>query len=344
MKNSLNLSIGIILLSVIWVTSVSAIELSEKIDLHGYGHMSYLTADKNTFLKADSGGTWDYRDIALLFTANLHERSNAWIQLHNIDGDSRVDWAFVDYTFGNGSTVKLGQIKLPFGFYNDYRDVAYIRPSTLNPFMYQDVSEVIPEAYRGLGYSYQSAIADGSILLEVYGGQIVDFEDRGEAFKTLIGGRVTYSAPMPGLEFMASIYQSGIEQETGESDDIQTLAFSVGYKPDDLDLKFEVANKNVFEETIFSYYGQAAYAINDFWTPYVRYDYITTNKDKSSDPAFYQRSAVLGIGYRINEYFGIRMEHHFNSGYGLAVVSGEVATGTGEKNWSMTAISLNFIF
>ena len=177
MENRLNPSICIILLSMAWASTASAVQLGENIELHGYGHIGYLTADKNTFLKADSDGTWNYRDIALLFTANLNERSNAWIQLYHIDDDSRVDWAFVDYTFNNGSTVKLGQIKLPFGFYNDYRDVEYIRPSTLKPFMYQDVSEVIPEAYRGLGYSYQSTIAGGSLLLDVYGGQIVDFED-----------------------------------------------------------------------------------------------------------------------------------------------------------------------
>lgn len=332
------------IISLTWVSSASAVNLGEKLELHGYGHAAYLETNKNTFLGADPGGTWHYKDASLVLTAVLHERSNAWVQLHRVDNDSRIDWAFVDYRFNYGSTLKLGRIKTPFGLYNDYRDVEYLRPSSVKPFMYLDVTSVIPESFQGVGYSYQSNIANGRMTLNMYSGKIIDSEDSDEEFKTLIGGRATYNAPTPGLEFIASFYQSGLKKNTGASDDIQTVAFSIGYKPESLDLKFEVARKSVFSITNFTYYGQVAYTINDLWRPFLRYDYITTDKNKTSDPSFYQRSIAVGLGYSINEYFGIRMEQHFNNGYGLAVATNEMTADAGEKNWSMTVISLNFIF
>lgn len=323
-----------------WISTASAIDLGQGVQLHGYGHAGYLVSENNDFLKADSAGTWDYHDIALLLTDDISERSKAWVQLYQIYGEHRVDWAFVDYTFSNNSTLKLGQIKLPFGLYNDFRDVEYTRPSTLKPFLYQDVTEMVAEAYRGVGYNFQL----GEVLsVDLYAGKIVDFEDGEEEFKRLWGGRLSYTTSVPGLSFMVSAFQSGVE-EAGETGTINTTAFSVDYHPEKVDLKFEIARKRVFTETLESYYGQLAYTFAESWTPFVRYDYIATDKAESSDPSFYQQAVAVGLGYRINDNFSARLEHHFIKGYGLAVASEEVEVGEGEENWSMTAFSLNFIF
>lgn len=174
MKTFLNFTRFLALAGAIIAAPVSAVELMQGIQLHGYGHAGYLVSDNNDFLKADSKGTWDYNDFALLFTGDLSERSKAWVQLYQIYGERRVDWAFVDYTFTNNSTIKVGQIKLPFGVYNDFRDVEYTRPSTLKPFLYQDVAETVAEAYRGIGYNLPVGDA---VSIDLYGGQIVDFED-----------------------------------------------------------------------------------------------------------------------------------------------------------------------
>jgi len=154
MENVRKIMLCLSFLSLLWGSSVSAMELGKHIQLYGYGHAGYLRTDNNTFLKADNSGTWNYNDIALLFVGNIHEKSKVWLQLYHIYDDNRVDWAFVDYTVNNTSTLKLGQIKLPFGLHNDYRGVEYLRLSTLKSFLYQDVSEIAAEAYRGIGYTY----------------------------------------------------------------------------------------------------------------------------------------------------------------------------------------------
>jgi len=186
------------------------------------------------------------------------------------------------------------------------------------------------------------------LSIDLYAGQIVDFEDGEEDYKELIGARASYNTPMPGLKLMTSIYHSGLE-ESGESGQIKTLSFSASYHPDKLSLEMEIARKSVFDETIETYYVQIGYTLQYKWTPFIRYDTIryddiTTDKDNRSNPSFYQQSSIIGLGYIINKNFGLRVEHHFNKGYGLAVVSEEVIAGTGKKTWSMSALSLNVIF
>jgi len=112
----------------------------------------------------------------------------------------------------------------------------------------------------------------------------------------------------------------------------------------DLDLKAEYGRMTVFGKTAATWYAQAAYTFNDKWTPYVRYDYVATDVDNRADPSFYQRSTVLGLGYKITPSVGLRLETHINHGYAMPVASEEVEAGAGKTDWTMTAFSLNFIF
>ena len=336
---------SILLLECSLTITAHAVDLNESLQLHGYGHVGALNTDANNYFKADNGTTWDYKDLALLFTGKLNERSNAWIELFTVDGKNRVDWAFVDYQVASGPLLRLGQIKMPIGLYNEIRDVEFIRPSSLQPFLYQESVEITNEAYQGVGLAYDHEFGRGSLTWDLYAGKSAEYEAGDHHHENLLGARVSYQTPVEGLRAMISTFKEKLTHiATNQSDDKHSYIVSLDYSPGDLDLKTEYGQSTAFGKTIETWYAQAAYSFNEHWKPYLRYDYITTDVDNKGDPSFYQYSTVAGLGYTINANFGLRMETHFNHGYAMPVVAEQMDAGTGAINWKLSAISLNFNF
>lgn len=89
---------------------------------------------------------------------------------------------------------------------------------------------------------------------------------------------------------------------------------------------------------------QARYSIDDKWSPYVRYDEAVLDNRLSDDPSYYQKTVVVGVQYRVADGLALRIENHFNHGYGLPVSSGEVAAGEGVLNWNLAVAGVNFSF
>lgn len=143
--------------------SAQAVELSDRLHLHGFGQAGSVWASANSYENALAGEPDHYLELALLLTANLTERSNAWVLVHSLHGEVRVDWAFVDYQIARGPTLRLGQIKLPIGLYNETRDMAFTRPSSLKPMLYEEAAEFVDEAYRGIGAVYDHDVGSGRL-------------------------------------------------------------------------------------------------------------------------------------------------------------------------------------
>jgi hypothetical protein len=321
---------------------------SEDISIHGYGHQSYLHSADNTYLKADSQGTWTDNDLALLFTAKIDDKSKIWMQLYGSSDKIRLDWAFVDYQLSNNLTAKVGQIKTPIGLYNEIRDIRFLQVTSLQPLMYQEGVDIMHEAYNGVAFVYKHGLGNGSLTWDVYGGQEVDFEGSTSVKnRRLTGGRVTYKTPFNGLSFMLSAYRNNHQTIATLAQGAQKfLMFSVDYNNNDWNIKSEYANVDNELNNIKgkSYYLQAGYTFAEKWTPYARYDYITTDNDQSADPSYYQNSNTLGLGYKINNSINMRVENHWNKGYAMPVASTEVTAGAGKTDWNMFAASVNFIF
>lgn len=347
-KRRLATAISIVFLAVGVQSAAHAVDLGDRVEIHGYGHQGYLRPNDNTYLGADTNGTWDYNALALLFTAKIDDKSKVWMQLYGTSANMRLDWAFVDYQLTGNLTGRAGQIKAPIGLYNEIRDIKFLQLSTLQPILYQEAGEMAYEAYRGVAVVYNHDIGGGSLAWDAYLGQEVAFETSATLKnRRLIGGRVTYKTPVDGLKFMVSAYNDKKENiATVEKGAVKTWILSTDYTANNWDIKAEYANKdNGLENTkAKTYYLQAGYTFAEKWTPFVRYDYITTDVSQKTDPAYYQKSKVLGLNYKINDNIAVRLENHWNNGYALPVASTEVAAGAGKTDWNMFAASVNFIF
>lgn len=330
----------------------SAVELGDTLTIHGYGHQGYVLSNDNPYLGSDVRGTWDYNSLAMVFSAKVSDDTKIWMQPFFTASGSRLDWAYVDHQFTSNFSARAGQIKFPFGLYNEIIDAHFLQQTTLPPSLYQEATEMRFESFRGLSADYQHDVGDAALMTyEAYVGQAMDFGTPGLAkYGRLLGGRVTFVTPIKGLNLMASAFDANVQNTDRASPDFgvrtnkKTAALSMDYTTDKWDVKSEYATNQFYGVDANTGYIQAGYSIGEHWKPFVRYDYITTDKAQKSDPAYYQKSTTVGVNYAVNTSVSVRLENHFNNGYALPVKSGEVAAGSGKKDWNLFAASVNYIF
>jgi len=321
----------------------------EDLSIHGFGNQGYMQSMDNNYLGTDNNGSWDDSALALLFAAKIDDKSKIWMQWYGTSEKVRLDWAFIDYQLTDNLTARAGQIKSPIGLYTEIRDIRFLQLSVLMPMLYQDASDFAHEAYNGTAVVYKHDFGGGSLIWDAYIGQETNFEGSATTIKNhrLAGGRVTYKTPLDGLELMVSAYSNNKEDTATATQGAQQMwLFSAGYTSDNWDIKTEYANIDNarIDKKSKTYYMQAGYTFAEKWTPYLRYDYITTDTTQSADPSHYQQTNSLGLGYKINSNINMRVENHWNNGYAMPVLSEEVTAGAGKMDWNMFVASINFIF
>jgi hypothetical protein len=322
-------------------SQAGAVELGNGVELHGYGSQTYMQTTTNTY-------PWDNNFLGLVGTVTLNDKSKLWAQLETSSTDlTRFTWFFVDYQFTDDLRAHVGRVKYPLGLYNEIIDAKMLQLSSLEPMMYQQAADFVHDAYTGVGLDYDQSLGNaGSITWQAYGGNTydtnppVDSRDR-----RIFGGRVTYNTPIDGLRFMVSGYRTKVEILADQSFTNETREiFSVDYTHNDWDIKSEYAKHSFQGVNSDAWYVQLGKTFADKWTPYARYDYVTTDKSQKSDESFYQKTTVVGVGYKIKSNISLRVEEHFNNGYALPVASGEVLAGEGVRKWNMFVAGVHFAF
>jgi len=319
-------------------------------EVHGYGYQGYLKSSDNNYLDAKRG-TYDFNNIALLVSNKVEDRTTIWIQVFGNSKKFGLDWAYVDYQVRNDLSVRAGQIKFPIGLFNEIRDNKLLHLAMMEPIMYREESDIIFEAYRGVGINY-----NGPVTVDVFGGApLIESEDPAlkNEVRGLLGGRIVYKTPLEGLKVMGS-YASFKEQVNDATTGATVipegreaiLLLSASYEHHGLEVNVEYAKKKNIEGDFLSGYVEAGYTFFEKLTPFVRYDELRRTGDgvDKSDPANYQQELVAGIGYKLNPYFGIKAEEHMMRGYLLPAITNETPAGTGKRDWDMFVAGINFMF
>ncbi len=136
-------------------------EAGLKVSIHGYLTQAYAQSDGHQIFGITEDGTADYRTAALQVRADISPDDTFIVQLsHERFGESRIqeikddlelDWLFYEHRFGETS-LKVGRVQIPFGIYNEVRDVG-----TLLPF-YRPSHNFYGEV------AYSSETVDGAVL------------------------------------------------------------------------------------------------------------------------------------------------------------------------------------
>jgi hypothetical protein len=326
----------------------AAADFGDEFALHGYGNQDYAQTSNNTYEGADHRGTWDMNFFALVGTINLSERSKVWAQLETSSTDvTRFTWFFIDYQLTDVATVHVGRVKFPLGLYNEINDVKFLQLSSLEPLIYQAAADFTHDSYTGAGLDYNHDLGTaGRVTWQVYGGNTYDTAPPATGRdRRMYGGRITYAAPLDGLQFMVSGYRTQVEIFATNALVTETKWIaSADYVHAGWDLKSEYAARSFEGVDSYGYYVQGGRTFMEKWTPFVRYDRIITDKSRGNNDAFAQKDFVAGLGYKLLSNLSLRAEAHANRGFALPVASGETDPAVAKRNWTMFVVGLQFIF
>lgn len=364
-----------------FVGAANAYADEDRYTFNGFGNQDYRRSTANSYMGADSTGTWDNNFLGLVMSAKINEKARAWAQLQasttsvaNPTGSARFTWMFVDYQFSDSVSAHVGRIKFPFGLYNETINTQALRPTIAEPVVYALAADMTYNAYHGVGVDWHKDLGGpGSIMTQVFAGNIyVEPEHKETTLRDvgLIGGRITYNTPVEGMRLMISANRTTVEAQntgapTGEKAHEDRAMLSFDYVAHDWDIKAEynyhttpalataqdaltvppVLPGDVIANKQRAYYIQAAYDMGKF-TPYARYDYVNTDTTLKNNPANYQKIYVIGVGYKLADNLNLRAEQHFNHGYALGAPEMGVVMPAyvPHLNWNTTMVSMNFMF
>ncbi len=169
-------------LAVLLTAADSPAQLSDNsLLVTGFVSQGYLNTSENNYLVPRSvNGTAEFTEAAITVVAQPMDRLRVGIQLlarnfGNTGNDFvTVDWAYGDYRYQDWLGVRLGKVKMPFGFYNEGRDVDMLRTSIFLPqSIYSEQLRDFFLAYEGGGAYGNLAIGDfGDLDYHIYGGTL----------------------------------------------------------------------------------------------------------------------------------------------------------------------------
>lgn len=191
-----------------------------KLQVHGYLSQAYARASDHQFLGIPTEGTSDYREAALQFRYGLTTNDTFVIQIaHERVGQSPVteeelelDWAFYERRFGPNTSLKVGRVQIPFGIYNEIRDVGTLLPFYRLPNSFYGQQAYSSETIEGGMLMHRFAPeSPWSVELSGYGGEWHAAEAR-EVVKTarindVLGFQAWLSTPVDGLRIGAGGYR-----------------------------------------------------------------------------------------------------------------------------------------
>jgi len=132
------------------------------LSVHGYLSQAYAISDGHQISGISDKGTTDYRTLAFQFRYEMNEQNNIIVQFsHKRLGLSplmshveavELDWAFYQYHFSEETSIKVGKIQLPFGIYNEIRDVGTLIPFYRLPSSTYGEGNYMSETVDGLSY------------------------------------------------------------------------------------------------------------------------------------------------------------------------------------------------
>ncbi|MGL1901104.1 MAG: hypothetical protein OCC49_03125 [Fibrobacterales bacterium] len=100
------------------------------VDIHGTISQTAIYAVDNHYLYSGTkDGSFDFTEIYINFSSQLSDRLRMGMQLSSRNFgelenfEPKIDWAFGDYRLVPEFGFRIGQVKLPFGIYNESRDV-----------------------------------------------------------------------------------------------------------------------------------------------------------------------------------------------------------------------------
>lgn len=173
---------GMMALVFAFALSLNTVSAADDIVIHGLVSQGFLKTTDNNYLNESKDGSSEFNEYILNFQKNMDDKLRVGVQLISRDlgkegnNNVKVDWGYGDYRVNDNFGVRLGRVKVPFGMYNQYRDIDMLRTPVLLPtLIYMEDYRTFLTAFNGGSLYGSIPLKKGSIDLEmVVGGADID--------------------------------------------------------------------------------------------------------------------------------------------------------------------------
>ncbi len=127
-------------------------------------------------------GTTNYRDLALQFRYDMTDEDIFVVQfssrtlgespLQESTAEVALDWAFYERRLSDNTSLKVGRVQIPFGIYNELRDVGTVLPFYRPSFVFYKEGAFTSETVDGLSLAHTFFAAnEWNLEASVYAGE-----------------------------------------------------------------------------------------------------------------------------------------------------------------------------
>lgn len=222
-----------------------------KLSLHGYLTQGFGISGRDTVMGLTPRGTADYRRAAIVARYAATTRDFFVVQVANrrlgdsptmqFEDEIKIDMAFFEHRFDNGTRVRVGKALMPFGIYNEVRFAGTLMPFYRAPISVYWEGTWTNENIDGVMLSRQFRAGQSwELSTDLFAGEyrLVEFgpvqasptsypQYKGGVIeaKNLLGAQLWLTTPVEGLRFGANarrhtdlggVYARGTGVETKE--------------------------------------------------------------------------------------------------------------------------------
>lgn len=381
--------VSVLLTSLLWAVLALPAPAEERkvLQLHGFGGWSFGDSDGNEYLFATEGGEYETVNFALNLSAHPLERLSlhAQVEWHSAgdEEESELDYAFADWKLGDQTSLRIGKVKQPFGYYAEIFDVGTARPFLFLPQGIYGPAGNVAEGFFGAGLT-GAHYGDGGWGLEydVYLGalqlpfdesfEVVVGEEEGELgeegeengeegeetedIEDVLGGRLILTTPIDGLRVGVSAF-TGREEEAVEGEDGEQLTVFGGLveylrEPWTVVAEYTRLREDDRELTNDAAYLEVAYRLHPNWQVAARYDWSEgefEELDISPAPTLLEHEDLaVAVSYWFSPELTLKLEYHQVEGNRFALPGEEleevIEEGELESETSVLLLGVNFSF
>lgn len=361
------------------------------VQFHGFASQALIsTTDNNFFGNSDDGISTAFTELGL--NASWRATPN-WTLAGQLvsrragegdDGHLRLDYGFAHFNlvFDDQDQwgILLGKTKLPYGFYNETRDVAFTRPSILLPqSIYFDRSRDLVMGITGAQGQGSWHMGGGNLRAQfAIGRSEVDDKnieyaffttDRPGRFKSrgTVGGRLEFELD-GGATRMAITYGNMKMRYEGATDPffdggeitLEPWLLSGQWNGETLSITGEIARqKRVFERFLapinskaysLAYYLQGTYRVSPELSIMLRRDEFYADEDdkyghlQAIPFMAYSKDWTLGMQYLLSPAWMLSVEWHHVKGTFQLPLSDNPNLGNLKPNWDMLLLQAAYRF
>lgn len=351
------------------------------VEIHGFGTWLYgQTTNDNNYLAGTKEGNYGSENFELNLSTQVNDRLRITLQPSwDADGlgeetQTGMSYAFASWRLNDEASLRIGQVKHPFGLYTETIDVGTLRPFLDVPQAVYGGTGFVGEAYRGLGIGGSHSVGSWTLDYDFYGGAMGILERAGqidyflgvtdlpegtevEQTRNVLGTRLVGRTPIAGLSFGGSWYRGtlvGGAVETPRWVGAGQLEYLNGPVSFRSEFAHETSRETDGERMLVNGgYTELGYRLGTHWQVAGRYQKLRTdmpdNNVSAAPSLMNHEESNVGLNYWFADNFVIKAQYAGVTGNRYAApdvttMRQQIAAGTLNKRTHLVMIGAQVHF